>query len=40
MLCINYKRFRVGKYYDDVDEAGKDAEMYRLQYYGEFASKN
>jgi len=40
MLCINYKRFRVGKYYEDVDEAGRDAEMYRKQYYGEFAGRN
>lgn len=39
MLCINYKRFIVGKLYTDVDEAGKDAEMYRQQYYKEFAGK-
>jgi len=37
MLCVKNKRFRVGKYYDDVHEAGRDAEMYRQQYYGEFA---
>jgi len=40
MLCINYKRFRVGKYYDDVHEAGRDAEMYRKEYYKEFAGKS
>jgi len=38
-LCINYKRFQVGKLYEDVHEAGRDAEMYRKQYYGEFAGK-
>lgn len=37
LLCINNKRFRVGKLYTDVHEAGKDAEIYRQQYYGEFA---
>ena len=37
MLCINNKRFRVGKLYTDIDEDGKDAEMYRKKYYGEFA---
>jgi len=40
MLCIKNHRFRVGKYYTDVHEAGKDAEMYRQQYYGEFAGKS
>ena len=41
MLCIKNKRFRVGKYYTDVHEAGKDAEMYRIQYYGaDFAGKS
>jgi len=39
MLCINNRRFRVGKYYTDVDEAGRDAEMYRQEYYGEFAGE-
>ena len=37
MLCIKNKRFRVGKFYTDVHEAGRDAEMYRKEYYGEFA---
>jgi hypothetical protein len=40
MLCINYKRFQVGKLYVDVHEAGKDAEKYRQEYYGEFAGKS
>ena len=40
MLCIKNKRFRVGKIYTDVHEAGRDAEMYRKQYYGEFAGRN
>jgi len=40
MLCINYKRFRVGKFYTDVEEAGRDAEMYRQEHYKEFAGKS
>lgn len=40
MLCVNNKRFRVGKHYDDVDEAGKDAEIYRKQYYKEYAGED
>ena len=40
MLCMNNKRFRVGKMYTDVDEAGSDAEKYRKEYYGEFAGKS
>ena len=39
-LCINNKRFRVGKLYTDVHEAGRDAEKYRQEYYGEFAGKS
>jgi len=37
MLCVDNIRFRVGKLYTDVHEAGRDAEMYRKQYYKEFA---
>lgn len=37
MLCSNNKRFRVGEYYNTPEEAGRDAEIYRRQYYGEFA---
>ena len=40
MLCINYKRFQAGGLYEDVHEAGRDAEMYREKYYKEFAGIN
>ena len=40
MLCVKNKRFRVGKFYEDVHKAGRDAEMYRKQYYGEFAGES
>jgi len=40
MLCVNYKRFQVGGLYEDVHEAGKDAEKYRQQYYKEYAGKS
>lgn len=40
LLCINYKSFRVGKLYEDVHEAGRDAEKYRKQYYKEYAGKS
>lgn len=40
LLCIKNKRFRVGKLYMDVHEAGKDAEIYRKEYYKEFAGKS
>lgn len=40
MLCVKNKRFRVGKFYTDVHEAGRAAAMYRKYYYGEFAGNN
>lgn len=37
VLFVKGKIIRIKKLYDNVDEAGKDAEKYRQQYYGEFA---
>ncbi|CAB1251573.1 conserved protein of unknown function [Ruminococcaceae bacterium BL-6] len=38
-LCHNYKSIHIGDY-DDVDEAGRIAELARKKYYGEFAGDN
>jgi hypothetical protein len=38
-ICKNYKHILIG-YFDDVDEAGKEAEKAREEYFGEFKGKS
>jgi len=38
-LCKNYKSIHIGDY-NDVDEAGRQAELARQKYYGKYAGKS